>query len=221
MSRGVLAAIAGGVAVALASGCSTSCRGKGDVEVQGVLIPQADGFVEAAPGPTVTLIAGQRADEVELPPTDGPVIRVAIGREASYGQAKALIKRIEAAGKRPVVLVGKRYKLKAIELNDELRNPRTAIRLVATPDGEACVAPPDNPESKCVVQALSDHVSTAYVREFVREAVRTYGLDEVRIFVRPSVEWADVIRSIDGARTCCDELRPKVRLADWNGEDIE
>jgi hypothetical protein len=196
------------------SGCGW-LRGKGDAEVEGVLLAQADGNVIAAEAPTVTLDKGQRADEIELPDAASSV-RVAIGREVSYGQAKTLIKRVEKAGKRPIILVGQRYKLRSIELNDELGSPRSAIRLVATPDGKACVAPPDNPESKCVIQQLSDHVSTAYVREFVREAVKGYGLDEVRVFVRPSVEWADVIRAIDGARTCCDHMRPKVRLADWD-----
>ena len=190
-------------------------RGKGDVEVEGVLIPQADGNVMPDEAPTVTLKPGERADAVELP--EGPAVRLAIARDASYGQAKELIKRVEAAGKRPIILVGERYKLRAIELNDKISSPRKAIRLVATPDGKACVAPPDNPESKCVFQQHSSHVSTAYVREFVREAVRGYGLTEVRVFVRPSVEWADVIRAIDGARTCCDDVTPKVRLADWDG----
>lgn len=204
----------GAIAVcALLAGCGL--RGKSDVEVEGVLIAQADGNVEPALGPTVTLEKGERADAVKLPDDDGPAVRLAIGREVSYGQAKELIQRVEKTGKKPIILVGERYKLRAIELNDVLDKPASAIRLVATPDGKACVAPPDNPESKCVVQQLSSHVSAAYVREFVREAIRGYGLNEIRVFVRPSVEWADVIRAIDGARTCCDEITPKVRLADW------
>jgi hypothetical protein len=202
------------IAAVFVAGCGL--KGKGDAEVEGVLIAQADGNVMPAEAPTVTLAKGERAADVTLP--EGDAVRLAIGREVPYGEAKALIKRVETAGKKPIILVGQRYKLRALELNDTLDKPSSAIRLVATPDGKACVAPPDNPESKCVFQQISDHVSTAFVREFVREAVRGYRLNEVRVFVRPSVEWADVVRSVDGARTCCDQVRPNVRLADWDDE---
>lgn len=214
MKRAQLAVV---IACVLVAGCDW-LRGKGDVEVEGVLIAQAYGNVMPDEAPTVTLKAGERADAVALP--DSKAVRLAIGREVSYGRAKALIKRVEAEGKRPIILVGERYKLRAIELNDAISSPKNAIRLVVTPEGKACVAPPDNPESKCVFQKHSSHVSTAYVREFVREAIGGYGLTEVRVFVRPSVEWADVIRAVDGARTCCDvgdmHVVPKVRLADWD-----
>ena len=205
--------VAAACAVSLVASACSSFGGKGDVEVEGVLIPQADGNYIPEEAPTVTLIARQNPDDVVLP--DGPAVRLAIARGASYGSAKALIARVEAAGKKPIILVGERHRLRAMHLNDKLSHPRNAIRLVATPDGKACVAPPDNPESKCVQGVYSRHVSTAFVREFVREAINGYGLTEVRVFVRPSVEFADVVRSLDGARTCCDgKVTPLVRLAD-------
>ncbi len=205
--------------VVVIASCS-KVRGKGDVTIDGVLIPQADGnyiLNDVPEAPTVTLEVGQASNEIQLP--EGPAVRLAIARDVSYGSAKALIERVEAAGKMPIILVGERFRLRAIHLNDKLSHPGNAIRLVATPNGQACVAPPDNPKSKCVQGVYSRHISTAFVREFVREAINGYGLDEVRVYARPSVEFADVIRAIDGARTCCDgKITPLVRLADADND---
>lgn len=200
------------LALTVALGACNSLRGKGDLEIDGVLIPQAAGFIEAPEGPTVTMAADQKPEDIALP--DGERVRLAMARDVTYRDAKAMIERVRAAGKEPVLLVGKRYKLKAFVLNDTLANPRTAIRMVVTADGKACIAPPDNPESICVEQSLSNHVSTASVREFIREAVRGYSLNDVRVFARPTVEWADVVRAIDGARTCCKDTVVRARLVD-------
>ena len=202
--------------IVVAASCS-KIRGKGDVTIDGVLIPQADGNYVPQEAPTVTFETGQTATDIELP--EGAAVRLAIARGVSYGSAKALIERVEAAGKTPIILVGERFRLRAIHLNDKLSHPSNAIRLVATPNGQACVAPPDNPKSKCVQGVYSRHISTAFVREFVREAINGYGLNEVRVYARPSVEFADVVRAIDGARTCCDgEITPLVRLADADND---
>lgn len=205
------------LAALVSLGCGKSSK---DVEVNGVSVAQASGVYVPEEAPTVTMTRKQRADEIELP--EGPAVRLAIGRDVSYGQAKQLIDRTEAAGKKAILLVGDRNTLAAIKLNDEITDPRKAIRLVATPDGKACVGPPDNKQTRCAEQVYSDHVSKASVREFIREAIKVYGMTEVRVFARPSVEWADVIRAVDGARTCCDgKMFPKVRLVDIEEIDPE
>ena len=56
------------------------------------------------------------------------------------------------------------------------------------------------------------HVHRAFGREHIREAVKAYERHEVRVRVDPAIEWADAIRAVDGARTCCGDTRVAAAL---------
>ena len=63
------------------------------------------------------------------------------------------------------------------------------------------------------VQGLDEkHIHRAFVRGNVDEAARAYQLREVQVRVEPDVEWADVVRTVDGARTCCGSKRLAVAI---------
>ena len=56
------------------------------------------------------------------------------------------------------------------------------------------------------------HVQRAFVRETIRDAVKAYGITDVDVMVTPDLQWADVVKTIDGARTCCGDTDVRVKL---------
>ena len=55
-------------------------------------------------------------------------------------------------------------------------------------------------------------VDRAYTRELVREAFRASNLRHVRVEAETGLRWNDVVRAVDGARTCCTGERMIVGL---------
>lgn len=184
-----------------------ACEGKYQAKVEGVWIPQADSMVAAADGPTFKMEVG--VEMAALPDADR--VRLAIERDVPWRDVRELLERIESAGNEPVLLVGKARRVGAFVLNDALTGDR-AIQILTTAEGKACVGPPGTTEYKCVARGDREHVDRAYVRELVREAVGTYDLHDVEIEIPPELGWGDVVRVIDGARTCCGDTEMRVRL---------
>ena len=81
------------------------CTNKGSVEVDGILVPQARGFIAAKEGPTLHI----PGDDISKLP-DAPVVRLAIARDVPWNEIDELIGRIEQAGKEPVLLVGDKWR---------------------------------------------------------------------------------------------------------------
>ena len=50
------------------------------------------------------------------------------------------------------------------------------------------------------------------LHEEIRAAHDEWGLSDVDVLVPDDVEWADVVRTIDGARTCCGKVEIRVAL---------
>ena len=86
------------------------------------------------------------------------------------------------------------------------------IRLFTTDRGKACVSPPGVAEAKCVQRGDKKHIDRAFVRELIREAIRGYGIADVVVELPPTIEWADAVRAVDGARTCCKNVQPRVSV---------
>jgi hypothetical protein len=196
-----------GFLVALLLASLAACKGKGHAKVDGILIPQASSVVEAEEGPTLR-VPGD--DTAKLP--DAPAIRLAIAREVPWREVNALLRRIEAAGKRPVLLVGKRHRVYGFELGDDEIDMDRAIALTSTAEGKVCVAPPGSDEAKCAQAMDTVRIDLAYTRKLVREASYAYGLTDVDAQVAPSLSWADAVRTVDGARTCCKDRTIRVKL---------
>jgi hypothetical protein len=195
------------VAVLAAAGC----KSKGHAEVDGILIPQADGTVDAPDGATMAVNA-DTIDTAKVP--DGaPVVRLAIAREVPWDRVAALVERVKAAGRTPLLLAGDDHNVKGFRLEDDAaRGVERAISVIAYIDGKACVQPPGAIEAKCVQSPDGKYIDRAFLRELVREQVKVFDVKTVEVEVAGGLPWADVVRTIDGARTCCYETKVAVRM---------
>lgn len=180
-----------------------------EAKVDEVLLADADKVIPAAPGELVKLTQDNLEPTVpDVAP--GGIIRIAADRVVQWHRVQALMAAVTAKGAVPVLLVGTRNEVNAFLLEDELKGP--AIQLTPTPDGKFCVGPPDNLEARCVVNRDRAHVNRAFVREEIRGAYQEWGLTDVDVLLTPDLQWADVVRAIDGARTCCGGTEIRVAL---------
>jgi hypothetical protein len=182
-------------------------------KVEDILLADAD-EVLAVPkdsGPLVKLSLEYLDPEIP----DVPVFRLAIARDVSWERVQKTLEAAKAKGAKPIILVGRRSDVRALVLTDEIGEH--SIHLTSTPDGKFCVGPPTTFEAKCVQGADKKHVQRAFVRETIRDAVKAYGITEVDVMVTPDLEWADVVKTIDGARTCCGDTDVRVKLLGAEG----
>jgi hypothetical protein len=169
---------------------------------------QASGVQDIPDGPTVELLP--RSAPPPLP--DGPLLRVAIDREVPWHAVAVFLDTAARAGKQVVLLVGRRHKIAQFRLRDRLQG--SAIEAFVAAGGKTCIGPPRAREYKCVQPMEGTYVDEAFVRELVREAMRGYDLRDVRLAIPRSLPWADVVRAINGARTCCDKVEMRVELTE-------
>jgi hypothetical protein len=142
------------------------------------------------------------AGEVGAPPA-GEAVHVAIHYKASLDRVGPALDALRARGATPVFLVATRnHLLHAIDIAFVDARDHAAIQVVVTPDGKACVSLPGVAEAKCVKTPMG-HVDRAYTRELVREAFRASGLQRTHVQLVGDLPWGDVVRAVDGARTCC------------------
>jgi hypothetical protein len=204
MKRTLLAALA------LTAAAAIGCGGKGDATVDGVLLAQADGLVDAPEG--ATLAVDEKTVASAVVPSGAKIVRLAVGRKVPWNQVQALMRKVEAAGARPVLLAGNRSHVKAINLDDPWPGGDRSIQVTAYIDGKACVQPPGAIEAKCVQSGTKDYIERAYVRELVREQVKMFSIEQVEVELPATLQWVDVVRTLDGARTCCKSLDAQVRV---------
>ena len=182
-----------GLVIVALAGCDSHLEAK----VGGATLAQALGVVPAPAAPVVVL----RRDHppVSLPP--GPV-RVAIDLHTPWAQVHGVLDDGVAAGAQPILLVGQRDRVRGFVLDDPPgREP--AIRIDPTATGKFCLSPPGTAEKYCVESGDHLHISSMYVREAVRKAVTEYGLTRIRVRPTEDINWGDLVRTVDGARTCC------------------
>lgn len=183
--------------------CKTTKR---HAEVEGVLIAQADALLKVPDGATIAIAPGSKLET--LP--DDENIRLAIARDVLWSDVRDMRKEILRQGKVPHLLVASGNRVGGLQLYQELKGE--AIDVVVSVGGKLCVSPPETPEAKCVQRADKKHVDRSFTRELVREAVKGYHLQDVLLVAPPDIEWADLARAVDGARTCCFETKVRVRL---------
>jgi hypothetical protein len=147
-------------------------------------------------------------------PSGAKVVRLAVGRKVLWSQVQDLMRKIQATGARAVLLAGNRSHVKSFALEDEPGPGASdrAIGVVAYVDGKACVQPPGAIEAKCVQSGTKDYIERAYVRELVREQVMMFSIEQVEVELPATLPWADVVRTIDAARTCCKSQNVEVRV---------
>ncbi|MCA9680338.1 MAG: hypothetical protein H6708_12450 [Kofleriaceae bacterium] len=195
-------------ALALAAGATAGCGPNPyEARIEGVLLADADNVAAPGTGPLVKLTATGAEPELLA-----GAVRLAVERTVPWSRVAAALQRAAAAGATPTILVGNRDQVHGFVLSDDVTGP--AIQVTSTPDGKFCVGPPTSELAKCVQSSDKRHVNRAFVREIIRDAVKAYDLTDVEVHVTPDLEWADVVRTIDGARTCCGKTVPRVKLAD-------
>lgn len=165
----------------------------------------ADGVEPAPAGPTVELPGG------ELPAGVTGTVRLAIDRDMPYDDVRAFVARARAAGVTPVFLVHRREEIFAMPGASETLG-KDPIKLRATIEGKACVSPPDNEEATCIKRKDQNRIDRAFVRRILQKAVREWGLKNIHVVLEPGLTWADAVRAIDGARTCCVEKDLRVTV---------
>ena len=203
MTRALTAAL---MAAALAA---VGCGNTGEATVDGVLLAQADGAEDPPEG--ATLAVDDKTIDAAKIPAGAKVVRLAVGRKVMWTRVQELMRKVEAAGARPVLLTGDWNKVKAFRMEDEGAAGR-AIQVIAYIDGKACVQPPGAIEAKCVQSGTKQYIERAYVRELVREQVKRFNVQQVEVELPQSLPWADVVRTVDAARTCCTGTTVRVRL---------
>lgn len=145
-------------------------------------------------------------------------IHLAIAKDVPWRTVRTTIASLESAGKTVRLLSAQRRRIGEFVLYDSLED--RPIEVVARVEGQACVRLPGVDEAKCVQRADAKHIDRAHLRQLVREAVRVSEIRDVDVFIPADLEWADVVRAVDAARTCCKEAqRPRVRLVDLETRD--
>ncbi len=201
----------------LAGGCKNPYQAK----VDGVLVADADENEELPVAPRIVIRAEPSVPDEEISFPPGPV-QLVIERSVPWARVEALLAMFEDRKVEPILVVGQTHKLRRLRLNDELSG---APRFTITGDakGKFCVQTAQLPQAYCIA-GVGRHIHRAFVRETVRDVVKKWEMQEAEIYVDPATEWADVVRIIDGARTCCGKhTKVKVRVAREAplGEDAE
>jgi len=194
-------------AFAAAPGCKQELEAK----VGGATLPQANGVIAAADArtaPTVVVLPGQPTPAFAA----GPV-RLAVHLAVPWSQLEPVLDAADAAGARPTLLVGQRNRVHGFVISDELEPDRYSLRMQTTGTGKFCLSPPNTREAYCVESADHRHVSSLYVREAVQKAVAEYDIMQALVVPTADARWGDIVRTIDGARTCCGARQFRVAIA--------
>ncbi len=191
---------------------AAGCKGKGHATVGDILIPQASEVIEAEDGATISL---RPDDETVLELPDVEVIRIAADRYVPWYRVRDIIRRVRDAGKRPVVLVGRRHYVKAFVLDDDGPRQGNAIEVAAFVDATVHVGLPRVKEVAVIGSPDKRNLMVSYVRETIRGVMKNSGYHNVEIELAETLSWANAVRVIDAARTCCGDIDMRVRIKNW------
>ncbi len=198
-----------GIGLSAASGCKNQLV----TTVDGVLLADCTSKLEppARAGVAVSkiLVATPEADAA-IGQGSTATVQLAIERGVPWPRAKAVIDRLKASGKTPVLLCGNISDERVFTI-DDVPSGGLMIQMVVEPKGKFCVQTPELPQAYCVQGSLG-HIPRADVRQTMRETVKKWERTDVAVTIDPGTEWADVLRAIDGARTCCGATEVRVAL---------
>lgn len=170
-----------------------ACDNHHEARVGAAVLPQANATTAPPKGvPTVVITPGT------TPPIPTGAVALAIDVDVPWSQVADVVRATPA----PVLIVGRYDKPRAFQLEDALE-PGPVLRVRASADGKFCVSPPGTDEAYCLQSSDQRHISAAFVREVLNKAVAEYAIEQATLAVEPGVLWADLVRTIDGTRTCC------------------
>jgi len=170
-----------------------ACDNRNEARIGGAIMPQALSSIPVPAGSTT--VAVTPGPMPALP--DGP-LALAIDVNVPWTQLLPTVR-----ARQPAFLVGDRDKLRGFLLEDELDPDGDAVKIIATSGGKFCVSPPGTDLAYCMESSDRRHISAAFVREVMSKAVAEYGITQARVDPDADILWADLVRTIDGARTCC------------------
>ncbi len=186
---------------------AAACGGAKEAKVGEARLAYADGVDDVPEGwSTVEVVPGRSY----LLPEQAKQVLIAVDRDAMFSDVWPLIEGARARDTELLFLVAdRRQRVKVMEMSPP--PAESAIRVIVTDDGKACVNLPGVEEAKCVMTA-QHRVDRAFTRELVREAFRASELRRIRVEADAGLRWNDVVRAVDGARTCCTGERMIVGL---------
>ncbi|MCE9572639.1 MAG: hypothetical protein K8W52_05740 [Deltaproteobacteria bacterium] len=196
-------------AAVLLGSLAAACGNNYVTDIDGAWIPACDQTIVPEDGPTVVILPATHEEDVALP--HAPAVRIAADGQVSWRRVKAVRDRLIAAGARPVLLVGGHGDIHALALEDKLHDGKH-LHLAATNDGKFCLGHPDSDQLYCVKGSDEHNISAAFIREAMRKAIGEYKLYDVEVTVDPAMGWTNVVRALDGVRTCCYETAVRASL---------
>lgn len=186
----------------------TGCKQELEAKVGGATLPQANGVVPAPAAPTIVVRPG-----TPVPAFVAGPVRLAVDLRVPWTELSAVLAAADAAKAEPSMLVGHRRAIHGFIIDEELEADRYSLRLRTTGVGKFCLSPPGTREAYCVESADRRNVSSMYVREAIQKAVAEYDIMQAWVVPDPDARWGDIVRTIDGARTCCGARRFRVAIA--------
>jgi hypothetical protein len=170
-----------------------ACDNRNEARVGGAVLPQALSAIPLPGGATTVVVTPGAVSTVPA-----GAVQLAIDVNVPWSQVRPML------AAKPALVVGDRDKLRGFLLEDVLDGDADAVKIIATARGKFCLAPPGTDLAYCMESSDRRHISAAFVREVMRKAVDEYGITQARVDVEDGILWADVVRTIDGARTCCN-----------------
>ena len=182
-------------------------------QIDGVTLPECEQSVPAGDGPTIAFWADAHEEQYALP--KGPVVRIAADRDVSWRRVKQMEDRLRQQGSRPVLLcgIGTTDQIGAFEPTETLQ-PGKHLSLWADWQGNFFVGEPGSDNGTRVQAFDNEHIAKSFIRETMSPMVAKYGVHDVEVHVTPHTQWADMVRAIDGSRTCCQGIAMRATLVE-------
>ena len=204
MRRALLFCIAG-------FACAACTTHKHMAEIDGVTLPECDETVTAPDGPVFAFWAEAHEEEYRLP--TGPVVRIAADRDVSWRRIKVVDDRLKQQGSKAVLLcgVGSTDQIAAFDPFEKLDGgPHFKVR--AFKKGEMFIDEPYGTYTTHVQSFDNQHIAKSFIREAMTPLVAKYNVHDVEVTADPAMHWVDVVRAVDGARTCCTGVEMRASL---------
>jgi hypothetical protein len=182
-------------------------------QIDGVVLPECDETVPADAGPTIAFWADAHEELYPLP--KGPVVRIAADRAVSWRRVAQMEDRLRKQGSRPVLLcgIGATDGIAAFEPFEPL-HPGKHLSFFADLHGHFFVGEPEGDKGTEVKSVDNEHIAKSFIREAMSPMVAKYGVHDVEVHVDPHMQWADMVRAIDGSRTCCQGIAMRASLVE-------
>lgn len=175
--------------------CSLSCQ-QTETKVGDVRLAEA----------LVVVDADKKAPLIKVPGDESVAakkgaVRIAIDYQTEFRAVRKRVAKIKDAGGRPIYLVARRLRIKALPPFEAPQ--KKAIQVYAMAGGKTCVSFAEVDGYACTKGQHLNHISGTHVRELVREAHEQWGSSHAHVQIGDGVQWGDAVRVIDGSRDCC------------------